>query len=894
MRKWLILTFNLACAYFFTGYFSHSFLAVDGYAVASWPPAGIALASFLIWGRKSALGIILGALLINFTHLDKVSDILALPVFLQAITIAIAATFQAWLGWILIVYVIKAPLNLSSLKLSMQSLIIAGPVCCIITAILGTGLLVFNNILPAHAAVDNFIAWWIGDSIGVFIFTPLLLAAFNYSQLRHRLQVIVPSLLIYILISVSFYGAASVKKEKDLQKQNAKIAFIQDEISNKVNEVTTHLALLMTFFSSSDHVSYKEFEKFTSKQLSYSEEIIAFEWIPYIPKNELKDYQAISNVTNTDNYFIKEKSLKGAWQPVGERDFYYPVKYISPLAGNENAVGFDLGSNLVREDALGKAKMLNELVISEPIDLVQSTASKGILFLQPVFGDEDEGSNFKGFVAAIVNLEKLSKSLLFNQKNIVKISFFDITNINNKQAIYTAPSDTLVLLKDYSLSVGKRTWQIQLHEEKVHTSWLLYWLAQIIGMLFVWLLMVFLILVTGTNIQIRKQVAKQTKILRKEKQKSDAASQIKSQFLANMSHEIRTPINGIKGLHYLALQKNDWQQAKSYIEQADGALSVLLRVLNDVLDFSKIEAGKLDLVQEPIDVGNLTDEMINLLQFDVNLKSLSLKLDYDKSSHLVIHTDPIRLKQVLLNLLSNAVKFTANGVITLKVWQSQQKTYFSINDTGIGINKEAQKQLFEPFSQADSSTSRQFGGTGLGLSICKKLVELMGGSIDLISDEGKGSTFTFCLPLQSLLPKAQKAQQLYDEIDVDSLSFTDYKLLLVEDNPLNQHVANAILKTKGCIADIAGDGIEAIEKLTEKSYDIVLMDIQMPKMDGLQATKVIREELGLLELPIIGLSANAHDDDITKAFECGMDNYITKPIDANSLFKTLWHHLSTK
>ncbi|MGJ8675027.1 MAG: ATP-binding protein, partial [Pseudoalteromonas sp.] len=317
-------------------------------------------------------------------------------------------------------------------------------------------------------------------------------------------------------------------------------------------------------------------------------------------------------------------------------------------------------------------------------------------------------------------------------------------------------------------------------------------------------------------------------------------------------------------------------------------------VLNDVLDFSKMEAGKLDLVQEPINVGRLVDEVTNLMQFEVDVKSLELHLDYDKTTNLTIHTDPIRLKQILLNLLNNAVKFTAQGCITLKVWQSKKMTYFSVNDTGIGISEAAQKQLFKPFSQADSSTSRQYGGTGLGLSICKKLVELMGGAIDLASHEGKGSTFTFSVPLNSPLPKAEQVQQQYNEIDVESLSFTDYKLLLVEDNSLNQHVASAILKTKGCVADIASDGFEAIKMLTTNSYDIVLMDIQMPNMDGLQATKVIRNDLGLIDLPIIGLSANAHDDDVKKAVACGMDNYITKPIDANTLFKTLWHHLSHK
>ncbi|EGI72620.1 sensor protein [Pseudoalteromonas distincta] len=786
-------------------------------------------------------------------------------------------------------------MDLSSLKHSVQSLIVAGPICCVIAAGVGTSLLALNNVIPTNAIFDNFIAWWIGDSIGVLIFTPLVLAAFNYTQVRHRMLVILPSLLIYILISVSFYGAASVKKEKDIQKQEAKILSVQNAISQKLDGITAHLGLLATYFASSSDVDFKEFKQFTSKQLGYSQEILAFEWIPYIPANKLADFEMHENPATGKPLYIKEKSLDGAWQPAGTRSNYFPVKYVYPLKGNEDVLGFDLASSKVRGAALSKAKELNELALSEPINLVQNTAEYGVLFLYPVFRESSTEDDFQGFVAAIVSLKRLSQTLLFDHNNSISASFFDTTIPGKKQAIYIADTaNSQALFKEYQLLIGKRMWQVELYEPIVRTSWLVYWLAQIVGMLFVWLLITFLISVTGTNIQIREQVAKQTHTLRKEKQKADEASHIKGQFLANMSHEVRTPINGIKGLHYLALQQNDWQQARSYIEQADGALGVLLRVLNDVLDFSKMEAGKLDLMQEPINVASLADEMLNLLQFEADIKSIKLSLDFDKTSNLVINTDPIRLKQVLLNLLNNAVKFTGEGEITLKIWQSKKMTYFSINDTGIGISSEAQKQLFKPFAQADSSTSRQYGGTGLGLSICRKLVELMGGAIDLVSYEGKGSTFTFSLPLISPLPKAEQIQQQYNEIDVSTLSFTGYKLLLVEDNPLNQHVANAILKTKGCIADIANDGFEAIEKLAENSYDIVLMDIQMPKMDGLKATKVIRRDLELIDLPIIGLSANAHDDDVKKALACGMNGYITKPIDANTLFKTLWHHLSGK
>eukprot|EP01093_Parvamoeba_rugata_P000224 TRINITY_DN10208_c0_g1_i1.p1 TRINITY_DN10208_c0_g1~~TRINITY_DN10208_c0_g1_i1.p1 ORF type:complete len:717 (+),score=186.08 TRINITY_DN10208_c0_g1_i1:639-2789(+) len=712
--------------------------------------------------------------------------------------------------------------------------------------------------------------------------------------MRHRLQVILPAILIYIVISISFYAAASVKRDKDIQKQEAKVAEVQSEINHKLDEITGHLALLSTFFASSDGVSNDEFERFTSKQLDYSNEILAFEWVPYVPAGQSRDYQQSVRQQQAEQskFYIKEQSSAGHWQPVSERDVYYPVQYTYPIIGNEEIIGFDLASSSQRRSALMLSKSLNELVVTEPIKLLQNkTREQGVLFISPVYNDLNTQVDFRGFVVAVVSFARLANTLQINHHSQISAHFYDVTDAQNRLLIYRTDRTDIELLREYQLELGERIWQIQLLEPKTKTSWIMYWFAQILGMLFVWLLITFLISVTGTNIQVREQVAQQTRVLRQEKQKADEASQIKSQFLANMSHEVRTPINGIKGLHYLALQQQDWQQARRYIEQADGALSVLLRVLNDVLDFSKMEAGKLDLIQESIALDKLIDELINLVQFEADLKSLQLKLEIDSDTDLQLDCDPIRLKQVLLNLLNNAIKFTTAGAITLKVWQQGDSIYFSVSDTGIGISQTAQQQLFQPFAQADSSTSRQFGGTGLGLSICKKLVELMGGTISLASEEGQGSTFTFTLPLNSPLVKAEQLEPQFNDIDTSNLSFAAFKILLVEDNPLNQHVATAILKTKGCIADVASDGFEAIEKVSETRYDLVLMDIQMPNMDGLQATKVIRYELFMHQLPIIALSANAHDDDVKKALAVGMDGYLTKPIDAEKLFKTVWHYL---
>ncbi len=895
MKNLFILTISIALAYFLTGYLSNSLLAIDGYAVAAWPPSGIALACILINRNRALPGIILGAFCVNLIHLERASDIFHWQVMFQAIGVTSASTFQAWLAYYIIIHILKRPIELSSLKYSVQGLMIGGPLCSLIAASVGTAILLMSKVIPSYAAANNFIAWWIGDSIGVLVFTPLVLAAFSYHHTRQRLQIIVPSLLIYMIICVSFYSAASVKKDKDLQRQQAKVSAIHTNLEHRVDEIKSHLVLLATFFASSDYVEFDEFKRFTARQMQYRSEIIALEWAPKVIDSQLINHQKLLQEELGTEYFVKEKNSMGQWQAVSQRDVYFPVQYIYPLTGNEPAQGFDLASNPMRHKALTDARLIKNISVSEPITLMQGDGDeKGVLFFNPVYADIHHQVGFRGYVVAVVNLEVLAKSLNFNQNTDIDASFFDITDDANPVEIYSQRRVGTTAIASFNFIIGERVWQVKLWESVEQASWLIYWLAQIVGMLFVWLLITFLISVTGTNIQIRQQVALQTQSLRKEKRKADKASQIKTEFLANMSHEIRTPINGIKGLHYLAMQEHDWQQARSYIDQADGALNVLLRVINDVLDFSKIEAGRLELHQEPIDLNALVSELSNLLQFELKSRSLKLVIDHDVSAQLLIHTDPIRLKQILLNLLNNAVKFTHDGTITLRIWQQGTFTYFSIIDTGIGISQEAQQRLFKPFSQADSSTSRRFGGTGLGLSICQKLIVMMGGDISLSSVEGEGSTFTISVPFNSPLESLVQRDDEQVEIDITALSFADNSVLLVEDNPLNQHVASSILKTKGCQPDIAKDGHEAIKMISEKSYDLVLMDIQMPNMDGLQATKIIRNELLITDLPIIGLSANAHDDDLKKGLASGMDGYLTKPIDAEKLFKTLWHYLQYK
>ncbi|KKL61253.1 hypothetical protein LCGC14_2197160, partial [marine sediment metagenome] len=408
-------------------------------------------------------------------------------------------------------------------------------------------------------------------------------------------------------------------------------------------------------------------------------------------------------------------------------------------------------------------------------------------------------------------------------------------------------------------------------------------------------------------IQVREQVAQQTRVLRQEKQKADEASQIKSQFLANMSHEVRTPINGIKGLHYLALQQQDWQQARHYIEQADGALSVLLRVLNDVLDFSKMEAGKLDLEILDFDLRMALEEMNSILAVKAQEKGLEYVCSIEAEVPSLLQGDPGRLRQILINLTGNAVKFTEVGKVRLVARLSdaesdEPKMQFEVVDSGIGMSEEQIAKLFKPFSQADTSTTRKFGGTGLGLAISKRLAEALGGDITVQSTPGEGTTFTVTVrtgPLDGVtllddLTGAQISTHSDKGLTAPKTKL-DCRVLLAEDGPDSQRLISFLLKKAGAEVTVAENGQIAHDLVLAArnegtSFDVVLMDMQMPVMDGYDATVKLREA-GYTD-PIIALTANAMSTDRDKCLNTGCDDYLAKPIDREKLLSVVAEYAS--
>ena len=404
------------------------------------------------------------------------------------------------------------------------------------------------------------------------------------------------------------------------------------------------------------------------------------------------------------------------------------------------------------------------------------------------------------------------------------------------------------------------------------------------------------------------------------KQQAEAANRAKSEFLANMSHEIRTPMTGIIGMAQLALRTGLDARQRDYVQKIETSARSLLGILNDILDLSKIEAGKMEIERIPFDLHPLVDRVLNLVEIAAQGKGLDLRADYGPGLDSHFEGDPLRLTQILTNLLSNAIKFTpAGGSVLLVIRQPLSgRLRLEVRDTGIGMSEEARAKIFTPFHQGDSSTTRKYGGTGLGLIITKQLVELMGGTIEVASAPGHGSSFSIEIPAppcpaqdqapapipsqaqaqaQALALAQDQAPGLTTASGAASLpgasailgGVKGSRLLLVEDNAINREIVLGLLEGSGLDILIARDGREAVEQYRQRRPDLILMDVQMPEMDGFEASRQIRALDA--QVPIVALTANAFQEDVARSRAAGMNEHLSKPIETEQLFTVIKKYL---
>jgi signal transduction histidine kinase/ActR/RegA family two-component response regulator len=400
----------------------------------------------------------------------------------------------------------------------------------------------------------------------------------------------------------------------------------------------------------------------------------------------------------------------------------------------------------------------------------------------------------------------------------------------------------------------------------------------------------------GDNLWMMVKLQRTMLALEQARDQAEAASRAKSQFLANMSHELRTPMNAIMGMTSLALRRANEPQLVDKLTKIDNASHHLLSVINDILDISKIEAERLTLERVSFKFGPVLENLVSMVGQRAAEKGLELSIDLPPEiARLSLLGDPLRLGQILLNLTGNGVKFTAQGAITLRIKKLEESPddvllRCEVQDSGIGISPEEQQRLFAAFEQADNTMTRKYGGTGLGLVISRRLAELMGGDIGLVSTVGQGSTFWFIVRLGKANEVAVSSAPTFAEESAELQLKTHYagtRILLAEDEPINQEVSRGLLEDVGLTVELAEDGALAVAMAQRSHYDLILMDMQMPQMNGIEATRVIRALPGYAKTPILAMTANAFDEDRQVCIEAGMDDHIGKPVDPEVLYETL-------
>ena len=384
------------------------------------------------------------------------------------------------------------------------------------------------------------------------------------------------------------------------------------------------------------------------------------------------------------------------------------------------------------------------------------------------------------------------------------------------------------------------------------------------------------------------------------KQTAEDATRSKSLFLANMSHEIRTPMNAIIGMSHLALKTGLTPRQHDYVQKIQRAGQHLLGIINDILDFSKIEADKLQVENQPFELDQVMENLATLIGDKVSAKGLELVFDVAPDVPTSLVGDSLRLGQILINYANNAVKFTERGQVSVSVRvhgadAGRVLLHFAVRDTGIGLTEEQMRQLFRSFQQADASTTRKYGGTGLGLAISKKLAQLMGGEVGVESAVGKGSTFWFTADLEVGQGEGRQSQRVAAGNALEAMkTIHGARVLLAEDNELNQQVAAELLADAGMVVDIANNGVEAVAMAQRAAYDIVLMDMQMPEMDGVEATRALRAIPALDALPVVAMTANAMQADRELCIQAGMVDFVTKPIEPDDLWRALLRWIPTR
>jgi signal transduction histidine kinase/CheY-like chemotaxis protein len=1018
---WLIPLYALS------GWLGLALAIPPGYATAIFPPAGIALAACLLLGRKAVVPVWLGAFLLNtiqaWTNGHWTSNSLQL-----AAMIASASSLQALAGMALVQRYFKEPLQLDEPSHLLKVFLLGGLACCVAATLAIASLGYMGTVQPADLAYTAF-TWWVGDTLGVIIFAPLVLIWFNaaYSHQSMLRSILLPMVIVLTLLVALFFQVSS------WQNQRIRAQFIErairesEQLREQINNYHVILQATARFIVSSPKVTPEQFSRFSSSFIEAKPALQHFEWVPIVNRNQLSPFTREQRIYRPD-FTIFERNAAGERIALSPRKSYAAVSYIEPLLGLTERIGFDLMSVPEYAHLLQQATERGEMTASARRPPIIGKRHH-VFLVQPVYAiDAKHGSSQSKLPSGFVIAEMAIDNVLRMPEGRTGLCLFDESD-GQAQQLDTQPNCTGLLQHEVHHQIGGRQWRMVFFANNdylvAQRNWAA-WMMLVGGLLMVALFEVFLLTMVGRKSRIEALVAQRTTELALATAAAEAAALAKGQFLATMSHEIRTPMNAIIGLSWLVQQTDLSEIQRDYLRHIEGAGQSLLGVINDILDYSKIEAGKLTLERATFDLAYVLDGLGCVAGMAACNKPIKLWFTLAPNVPRELIGDSLRLSQILINLCNNAIKFTETGSVQLSISVASLETnscslQFAVSDSGVGMSEEQVGKLFQSFSQADTSTTRKYGGSGLGLAISQRLVNMMGGQITATSTLGKGSCFTFTVPLDlhtdemlswhcvppllqnlnvlmlntqdgglngeqssiqtmlndlgwqvqcstdldafpSLLAKGQvdvillgadmtqehvectlahitqqtnrpivlrssnygylqrdqaeleagvssvlhqpvlpthildavltllvkKNEGIAPVAEPELLPLQGMHLLVVDDSPLNLRVAKGILLKHGADVDTVESGEAALMKLAEKPvYAAILMDIQMPGMDGYMTTQVLRKQYSREQLPILAMTANVQEEDRQLAFASGMNDFLAKPVQVSALLAAL-------
>ncbi len=906
------------------------YLAIPpGFASSIWPAAGFALAMALAcpsW--PVTLGIGLGSLLLNISVSNPTLANLSYADISPALGIAVGAMVQVQaLLWLYRKHLGHTIIPDRPSEVG-RFLFLVGPVGCLIGASAGTASLFGHGLIPADAVTFTWFTWWSGDTIGVLLFAPLLLVLIspeNNAGTARKIQIVVPVLCVFLVILYLFFASINHRNTEVHQSRERDANQIFAEIDKRFQLALSKLEAFRAFYLASNEVTEAEFNTFFNLVLRNDNTIKAVGWSIIVPHAERPAVEAQMRVSGYPDFQFTERHPSGSMIPAKRRDEYYPILYIYPYAENMAAHGLDIGFEPSRRAALRTAKNLQTAVSTAPIFLAQETENqKAFVVYTPVIKAEPGGDTprLQGYLSGVFRAQSMFHDLIeAAEQSGLEITIQDVTSGPGEWLLpprVEQPEQTRLIFT-HSLTIGERNYLFSVfpHPNVMPSAkdWNSWWVMTA-GVIFTVLLQALILIITGNVRAIERKVADKTAELAKARDKADLANQAKSNFLSNISHELRTPLNAIINLIRMALRAYSLHDARSYLQQADKASETLLALINQTLDLNKIESGRLELNERPFQLCALLEKIYAMFSIAALEKGIEFKLALPDSLPKELIGDALRIEQVLLNLCSNAIKFTEQGHVTLEVHVDQGPSEavtltFVVRDSGVGIPEALQTRLFQPFQQADNSTTRKYGGSGLGLSISASLIDLMNGHLSLESTPDEGTTVKVTLPLSASSDSARVERQAFlnqlqerrihlpaatanGESDNESAPAPDapkplanLRILVVEDVAVNQLIAKTLLEEAGAEVSIAEDGKHALDKIAHTLPDVVLMDIQMPIMDGYEATQRLRERYDARTLPIIAVSANAMEPDVQKCLSVGMNAHIAKPIEQSVMIEKI-------